>query len=276
MMALSTYTARWSWLALFFVSGCGQNAENSGVIEREVQQRVTVETVQPVLANFTKQMTVVGMVEPMQQVDLLPLESGFVSEVLVDEGDEVSKGEVLLRLENPMLSRERTALQVEFDVAAEDLERLKQARAGAPGLISASDLANAQAAHARAASNVAATEDRIGFLEIKAPFDGVIASRHAHPGAVVENGLTSPGQTPLLSLVQCKSVRIRLPFPERDLPFIQKGDSVELHFPDLDVTEVAKITRIAAQVDASGHTVDVIVDWTSTKRHAFHSCRSEV
>jgi len=224
-----------------------------------------VEVVTPVPSNFEKTLTVVGIVEPLQSVDVLPLESGFISEFYVDEGDAVQKGDVLVRLENPILNRDKQALEVEADVASKSLQRLRQAMKGAAGLIPAADLEQAQASFARASAALAVTLDRLSFLNVIAPFDGVIAARYLHPGAVVENGQLSTDQMPLLSLVQCKSLRIRLPFPERDAAFLNRGDSVMLYFPDLERKVPTKIARVASEINDREHTLDALVDWNQTE-----------
>ena len=223
-----------------------------------------VEVVTPVPANFEKTLTVVGIVEPLQSVEVMPLESGFIADFFVDEGDAVQKGDVLVRLENPILNREKQALEVEADVASKALQRLTQAMKGAVGLIPAADLEQAEATFARTSAALSVVNDRLGFLHVTAPFDGVIAARYLHPGAVVENGQLSADQIPLLSLVQCKSLRIRLPFPERDASFLNRGDSVTLYFPDLERTVSTRIGRLASEINNMEHTLDVLVDWKQT------------
>ena len=67
------------------------------------QEHILVETVVPSMKNFQKELRVVGTVEPLQFVDVLPLESGQTSRVLVDIGDRVTKGDCWLFLTIPLL-----------------------------------------------------------------------------------------------------------------------------------------------------------------------------
>jgi RND family efflux transporter MFP subunit len=215
------------------------------------------------MKNFQKELRVVGTVEPLQYVDILPLESGQIQSVLVDIGDRVRKGDLLVILDNPIIKRNVEALKVEASAAEKHLSRMREAAISASGLIPATDLDNAEAAAARATSALNTGLDRLRFLEVKAPMSGVITARNIHPGAVVENGLTSPGQTPMLTIVSCADIRVRLPYPERDMKFIYQDADIVLNFPDMDVTLETKVSRVAAAINPESRTVDVYVDISS-------------
>ena len=247
------------------ISSCSDGANNTnnsiekGTLELE-NTLVLVETVTPTMQNFAKELKVVGTVAPLQWVDILPLESGQISQVIVDIGDSVEKGDLLILLVNPIITREVEALKVEAEAATKQLSRIREASASAPGIISAHDLDIAEATASRALVALSSGEDRLRFLEVRAPIKGVISARNAHPGAVVENGLTSPSQVPMLEIVQCANVRIHLPYPERDMRFIFEGADIELTFPDLDRKISSKVSRVAASIDANSRTIDVMVD----------------
>ena len=227
------------------------------------QAPILVETVLPSMKNFQKELRVVGTVEPLQFVDVLPLESGQTASVLVDIGDRVVKGDVLVILENPMIERNVEALKVEASAAEKHLARLHEASKAAAGLISASERDNAEASAARATSALNTGLDRLRFLEVKAPISGLITQRNIHPGAVVENGLTSPNQTPMLTIASCAEIRVMLPYPERDMRFIYKDADIALNFPDMNLQLETKVSRVSAAINPDSRTVDVFVDISS-------------
>ena len=226
--------------------------------------KITVETVFPTMQMFQKELKVVGTVDPLQHVDLLPLESGSITKVLVDIGDRVTKGDLLVILNNPIITREVEALKVEAEAAKKQLDRLLKAVITASGLIPDSEIDVAEAISARASSALYSGMDRLSFLEVTAPISGVITKRYVHPGAVVENGLTAPNQTPMLTIMSCQDLRIKLPYPERDIRFIYSGAEIKLHFPDLDKTINTHVTRVSASIDSNTRTVDVFVDMSSS------------
>jgi len=258
--------------AAFLASGCSSDTDkisSDGDDSPEVQSSTSnqihqvVETILPSFENFSKELKVVGSVLPLRNVDVLPLESGQIKSVLVDVGDHVSRGQLLVVLNNPLLEREVEALMVEASAAYSKLSRIREAVVRSSTLIAASDLDEAEASSARASAALSAAKDRLTFLKVKAPFDAIVSARNVHEGALVENGLTAPGALPMLSLVSCKDIRIILPFPERDMRFISTGAEVELHFPDLDKTITTTVTRVAASVDRDSRTVDVLIDISS-------------
>jgi len=250
---------------LFGINSCDiQDSENHNTpVNKPSKEHILVETVLPSMKNFQKELRVVGTVDPLQQVDILPLESGQTSSVLVDIGDRVTKGDLLVILDNPIIKRNVEALKVEASAAEKHLARMLEASELASGLISASDLDNAEAAAARATSALNTGLDRLRFLEVKAPISGVITERHIHPGSVVENGLSSPDQTPMLTIVSCADIRVRLPYPERDMKFIYQDADIVLNFPDMDVTIKTKVSRVSAAINPESRTVDVYVDVSS-------------
>jgi len=252
-------------LFLAILSSCeGEKSEDSHKSTYSTNSiKITVETVLPTMQMFQKELKVVGTVDPLQHVDLLPLESGSIKRVLVDIGDRVNKGDLLVVLENPIITREVEALKVEAEAAKKQLDRLQKAANTASGLIPAAEIDAAEATSARASSALFAGMDRLSFLEVTAPISGVVTKRNVHPGAVVENGLTAPSQTPMLTLMSCEDIRIKLPYPERDMRFIYAGAEIKLHFPDLDKSINTYVTRVSASIDSDTRTVDVFVDMAS-------------
>lgn len=259
-------------IATFQATGCSSETEKlifEDAVSPDKQASIStqlkqiVETVLPTFENFSKELKVVGSVLPLRYVDVLPLESGQIKSVLVDVGDHVSKGQLLVVLNNPLLVREVEALKVEASAAYSTLSRIREAVIRSSTLVAASDLDEAEASSARASAAFAAAKDRVTFLKVKAPFDAIVSARNIHVGALVENGLTSPGAMPMLSLASCKDIRIILPFPERDMRFISTGEEVELYFPDLDKTIMTNVSRVAASVDPDSRTVDVFIDISS-------------
>lgn len=255
-----------AWM-LALVIGCswgcssGDSHQPSSAAMSSSVVPVSVEVVFPVMREFSKEIRVIGSTESLQHVDILPMESGWVQEVLVSEGDYVEAGELLIRLENPLLQREAEALRIEAKVAEKAYNRLRKAAEGSEGLIPKVDLEKAESNQSRTAAELSAALDRISFLSIYAPFEGAVTQRNVHPGFVVENALTASGQKPLLRLVHTKTLRIRLPFPEREAKFVQAGDSVDLYMPDWDRHVSTVLSYVSAEVDEVSRTIDGLILW---------------
>lgn len=148
-----------------------------------------------------------GWLEWVHEVEMRVVENGVVEEVLVSAGQHVSKGELLLRMDQreararlleakarvararvevEKAGRELTRSQELFDRGLIAVEELKDAE-----LSEIAAVAEAEAAKAAEASSQVALE----HTELRAPFDGIVVSRRVWNGAVIYKTLQ---QEPLI------------------------------------------------------------------------------
>jgi RND family efflux transporter MFP subunit len=194
-----------------------------------------------------------GEFQPYQQVAIFAKVSGFVDKVSVDVGSMVKTGDRLATLVAPELTAQRLeavakvqaaesqrAEAVAKVAAAESTyDRLKAASA-TPGVISGNELIQAEkqveaavaqvhavegSIHAAQAS-VAALKDMENYLNVTAPFDGVITERNVHPGALA--GGTSKA---MFQLEQSTRLRLIVSVPEVDVGGIVRGARVPFTVP---------------------------------------------
>lgn len=228
-------------------------------------------------------------------VEVAPLESGRLVELLVDEGDRVTAGQVIARLEADVQNDARTqasaavataeqrlavqqssrdAQQREVDRRAElasrnafpssDLERLTDALATAEQSVA---LAEAELSEAR--SRLRSSSTSIGRRSVVAPFDGVVTARHLTPGATV-----SPS-TSLFTLVDETSLELRARIPESMVSRVEAGTPVHINFDAQPETVVAgEIFAIGNVVDRESRTVEVrirVTPGTVELRHGMYA-----
>jgi HlyD family secretion protein len=194
--------------------------------------------------------------------------AGIVREVDVNEGDAVTKGEVLARQEDdaPRLAAEtaeanleqaraQIALtEVQLATAQREADRLKPLSANrfvsSQAVDQAQDAirnADATLEAQRAAVTVAQTQlDQARYaLEqtiIRAPVDGRIVRRYANPGT----GASTLNVTPMFDLEPAGQRIVRAEVSESAEPFVAVGQLVQLT-PEADQTKVypGKVLRIA-------------------------------
>jgi RND family efflux transporter MFP subunit len=242
-----------------------------------------VETAQ--VASRTPQSTVnlPAELEPWEKVALHARVAGFVESIEVDRGSVVRQGDLLARLSAPEMKSQRIAAEAKVlevvaqraeanakRVAAESLlERLKQA-SKTPGAVAANDVVQAvqalEAAQARcdalerseaaAQSQVDTLKELEAYLELRAPFAGVVTVRHVHPGA-----LASPTSEPLLELEQVSRLRLTVAVPETNVAGISSGARVEFTVPAQPGKRfTGVIARTARSLDARTRTMAVEAD----------------
>jgi membrane fusion protein, multidrug efflux system len=150
-------------------------------------------------------------------------------------------------------------------------DRLKAASA-TPGVVAENDVIVAQktveAAEALARSyedsrkaaqaQAQAVKDLGQYLQIRAPFDGVIIERNVHPGALVGPGT---GTTPLLRLHQISRLRLVVAVPESLVGAIVKGARVPFTVPAYPgETFNALVNLLALNLDEKTRTMAVELD----------------
>jgi len=160
--------------------------------------------------------------------------------------------------------------------------RLSDAAKQRPGLIAEQELDDARAKDqdALAKINVAkastdsatqqlgisrADQQRVQSLQdysvITAPFTGVITMRYANVGSLIQAGTASETQSmPVVKVAQSDLLRLRMPVPEEDVPYIQIGGVVDITVKATGKVFPGKIIRFTRELDTSTRTMLVEVD----------------
>jgi HlyD family secretion protein len=184
---------------------------------------------------------------------------GVISQVLVQEGDVVIKGQVLARQEDDdaRLTVQRTraevsqarsqiaSTQVQLTTAHREYDRMKSLAAtnnvAAQKLDQAKDaidaaeaaLVSQRAAVTTAGARLKEAEYNLDLTVIRAPADGRIVRRYANPGA----GASTLNVTALFDLQPNTQHIVRAEIPESAVPVVTEGQAVEL-IPEADATKV--------------------------------------
>ena len=217
--------------------GCGASGEQK--TEENKKQVASVETFVLQKDRFNTALNLPGELISYQQVDLYARETSFVKKVLVDVGTEVREGQMLASLEAPELTSRLAGAESRwksqealYTASKSNYERLLET-SKTPGTISQNDLDQALARmnsdHAQLESAKALhreISDARNYLEIRAPFGGVISSRNVNPGAYV--GPSGKGsEFPLFTLQEQKRLRLVVSVPEAFTSFFKEGDEVD-------------------------------------------------
>jgi RND family efflux transporter MFP subunit len=160
--------------------------------------------------------------------------------------------------------------------------RLAEAAKRRPGLVAEQELDDSRAkdADAQAKINVAkaaldATQEQLGvskadnqrvqslenYSVVTAPFTGVITMRYADVGSLIQAGTTSNTQSmPVVKIAQSDLLRLRMPVPEEDVPFIKIGGDVQITLQDTGKFIPGKIIRFTRELAESTRTMLAEVD----------------
>ncbi|MCA9128144.1 MAG: efflux RND transporter periplasmic adaptor subunit [Planctomycetales bacterium] len=99
----------------------------------------------------------------------------------------------------------------------------------------------------------------LSFANVTAPFDGVVTQRQVELGDLIE-GRAERGSQPLFVISRVDKVRVRIPVPEKDAPFVQPGDSITVTLPSFASAPAiqASVTRCSGSLDP--HTRTMVVE----------------
>jgi RND family efflux transporter MFP subunit len=165
------------------------------------------------------------------------------------------------RLADVQKNRPELVAQQEIDVAqGKDLE-------ANAGVSSAKDAVSASE-QALLAAKAALEKDKamFAYARMTAPFDGVVTQIYAFTGALLPAGTSAAkGDSALCRLSQNDLLRLVIPVPERAVPDIRDGESVDVDVSSLKRTFTGKIIRYSDQIDPQTRTMHTEVDVPNPK-----------
>lgn len=191
--------------------------------------------------------------EAEEQVEVLAQAARQVRQLLVEEGQRVGKGQVLLRLQD---DEQRTTLaKVEGQLAKARREHERQKKLFANQLIpeqtlneSTYELEQLELAHDEA-------RRALSYAEVRAPIAGTVTSRLVGMGDHINVNQH------LFDIVDFNSIVARVHVPEKELGRLAAGQTVRVVAPALGGREYAgRIERLAPVVDPQTGTLKVTVD----------------
>jgi len=189
------------------------------------------------------------------------MESGYVKAVFKDIGDGVHKGEVVARLDNPELYWQQEQLTAEMEGKKSTYERLRSTYEKTPAITPLQLLEDSRAQYLSLRAQLNAVGDRIGFLNVKAPFSGIITQRFVDEGALVQSGINNPNAKALFEIQENDPIRLSIPLPESDAGAVQPGMETIVTFPELPGESFkTKVSRTANSLDRDSKTMQVQVD----------------
>ncbi|SHI87841.1 RND family efflux transporter, MFP subunit [Mesonia phycicola] len=212
-----------------------------------------VTTIQAIEENFEHQLELQGNITTQQVLTIYPEYSGILTEVYVNEGDQVKKGQLLAKIDDGGLGSQLAKLKIQEELAKTTYERQK--RLWDQNIGSEITFLQAESNYKAQQKAVSQLQQQIGKTQIRAPFTGTIDDVITEQGNVV-----SPGQSPLIRIVNLDNMYIETNVPERYIESVTKGKKTEVFIPVLNKTIETKIKQVANYVDPSNRTFKVEID----------------
>ncbi|PRY47365.1 membrane fusion protein (multidrug efflux system) [Spirosoma oryzae] len=159
-----------------------------------------------------------GSLLAAEQVDIYPEISARITQLNIQEGQPVSKGQLLVKLFDADLRAQLQKLQAQADNARRTEERNKQLLER--GGISQQEYDIVTTNLRSSLADIDLVKANLQRTEIRAPFSGVIGLRNVSAGALV-----SPN-TLIARLQQVSSLKLDFSIPEKYGPSVKSGSSI--------------------------------------------------
>ncbi len=222
-----------SWLfipILLLASACSRKTENgaAGAAGAPQARKQAVEVTPLARRDMAETLTVVGSLAANESAALRAEIAGQVREVFFEEGQRVTKGQVLLKIDDSELRAQFAQSESRFKLAELNLTRnqgLLESKT-----VSQADFDRVNAEYSASSAELSLLRVRLAKTEIKAPFDGVVGSRSISPGDFV-NQTTAIAQIDDLS-----RLKIDFQVPERFISKIKVGTVFNLRSKSIDAS----------------------------------------
>jgi RND family efflux transporter MFP subunit len=269
------------------IFGCSGNPQPAASKQAQTDAQ-TVEVVPVASQKLATTFTLPAQLVPFQSVGIYPKVTGFVDMIRVDRGSRVHKGELIVRLSAPELVAQRGQAESAMRAAESHLSTAKAklssdkgtylhlaSAAKTPGVVAENDVMVASQTTSAdegqvqsAESNVEAAREALrsvgqleSYLNIYAPFDGIVTTRNLHPGALVGPASGPSGTMPIVQIVDIDHLRLVVPVPEAYVGEMQLGQQVAFTVPDRPgETFHAPIARISHDVELNTRTMPIELD----------------
>lgn len=213
------------------------------ISQRQVESiPVTVETVAK--GRISKNVLSSGVLEASETLTVLSETQGKIIKVYKEKGDKVSVGDILVKVDDEVISANVLTAEANYDQLERDIERLT--RLASENAITKHDLEQAQIGLKKAKADLTTARKALSNTSIKSPISGFINNDFITTGQFLAGG------TPVCEIVNNSQLKINIKVTEHEVFKIENGQKVTIRltaFPDKVFT--GRISSIAEKADAA-------------------------
>ena len=210
---------------------------------------------------FTHTVVLQGIVKTNQNMILNAEFMGVVKTLHKTEGAYVKKGDLLLTIDDGGLKQTVALQKIQLDLAKTLFER--QTRLWNQKIGSEMEYLQAKTAFESQQKSYQQLKQQLDKTKLYAPFSGRIDEIITEVGELV-----TPGMSPLLRIVNLKSMYVDVDVPEKYFPNIKKGTAAKVEIPVLNHNYKSSITHKGMHINTGNRTFKISVGVDQTTRLA--------
>ncbi|MCF6141113.1 efflux RND transporter periplasmic adaptor subunit [Flavobacterium sp. K77] len=198
---------------------------------------------------FDNNLSLSGSIEANEQVEIRSEVSGIVEGIYFQEGSNVSKGQVLFKVNDIELRAQLTQMQTREGLASENERRAKLLLQKEAISQEEYDLARADLKSAQAQSSLIRAQ--IAKTSVRAPFSGKIGLRSISPGTYITPALL------VAKLVNTSRLKITFSIPEKYATQVKNNTVLHFKVSGSDEKYTATVYAIEPEVAVATRTLQV-------------------
>lgn len=246
------------------LAGCGQaNGKSRSGEAGDAPPAVPVEVALPRRADMVAVYNGTSTIEADREALIMPKVRGEIRKVFVEEGDTVSEGQVLARLDGDQLRLEAAQAEANLRKLERDYERNLELQKRGLVSVTAFDNLKFELDAARATYDLARLQ--LSYTDIRSPIDGVVTQRRR--SVMVGNTVTPVGgviesaDSALFTVTDFDSLVLNLQVPEGQMSRLAVGQPAQLRVDAVPGrTFDGRIVLITPYIDDSTATFPVKLD----------------
>lgn len=201
-----------------------------------------------------------GSVQTKENIVIFPEYAGILTQVLVKEGQQVSKGQLLAKIDDGGLSQQLAQAETQAALAKTTFER--QERLWKEKIGSEMQFLQAKTNHETQQKVVNQLKEQLERTLVKAPFSGVIDDVISEQGQVV-----TPGMSQLFRIVNLSNMYAEAEIPENYLKGIKNNIKVEVYLPVLGDTIHSTIRQVGNFINPNNRSFKVEIPLENAKEN---------
>ena len=199
--------------------------------------------------DFVRYINIQGAVKADDPVNAVSDMGGRISRLFVKEGDFVSKGSMIAKLDVSTVESQINEINSSLDLARDVYER--QVRLWNKKIGSEVQYLQTKNNVERLEKSLETIKLQLSKASIYAPISGTVDMVMTNQGEVA-----SPGM-PIVQLLNTNKLKIATDIPENYLRIVKKGMTVDLDFPSIDFTTTGKVSLLGRQINPANRTLEL-------------------
>jgi membrane fusion protein (multidrug efflux system) len=216
-----------------------------------------VSTVEVKPNQFTNYVQIQGKIDAQDNVTAYPQSPGTITAINARVGQHVSRGQVLVQLDNSVL--QQNIAQVQAQIALLNTLYTRQKNLWDQKIGTEVQFLQAQTNLQSAQKQLAALRQQASMYRITSPINGTIDQMDLKLGQVAQPGTTG------IRIVNANNLKVKADVPESYSGRVGTGNNVKILIPDANDSLVTKVTFAAKAIDPTSRSFAVEIKLPSRK-----------